>query len=66
MSYKEVNRNVVKTRDIILHDGEAYDQFKDPFKQIARTLWEDIQQYETIGSPNHNMGHLKMKIDNLY
>jgi len=49
MSYKPVDRTQVHTRDIILADGHAYDEFKDPFKQIARHLWADIQNYEVRG-----------------
>ena len=46
MSYRPVDRTQVKTRDIILADGHAYDEFQDPFMQIARHLWLDIQNYE--------------------
>jgi hypothetical protein len=31
LSYKSLDRNVVRTRDLIL-DGQAYDEFKDPFQ----------------------------------
>ena len=37
----------MRTRDIILSDGQAYDQFRDPFKVSAEKLWETIQGYET-------------------
>jgi hypothetical protein len=46
MSYKPLDRNAVKSRDLILADGQTYDEFKDPFKQVARHLWNDIQNYE--------------------
>lgn len=33
MSYQNVDRTVhTKSRDIILADGQAYDEFKDPFR----------------------------------
>jgi lipid A disaccharide synthetase len=42
LSYKPVDRNEVKTRDIILNDGYAYDEYQDPFNLIAQNLWSDI------------------------
>ena len=41
MSYKSLDRNSVKTRDLMLH-GQTYDEFKDPFRQVAHHLWKDI------------------------
>ena len=49
LSYKPLDRKAIKTRDLILHDGHSYDEFKDPFRQIAHHLWHDIQNYE-LGS----------------
>jgi len=46
MSYKPLDRSVVHSRDLILADGQSYDEFKDPFRQVARHLWADIQNYE--------------------
>ena len=46
MSYQELDRRQVQTRDLILADGQTYDEFKDPFRQIAHHLWHDIQNYE--------------------
>ena len=48
MSYKSLDRSVVKTRDLIIA-GEAYDEFKDPFTQIARHLLADANSYELKG-----------------
>lgn len=31
MSYKKINREEIHTRDIILADGQSYDQYQDPF-----------------------------------
>lgn len=42
MSYKALDRTQVKTRDLILADGQSYDEFKDPFRQVARHMWRDI------------------------
>ena len=32
MSYQTLDRSKVRTRDIILEDGQTYDEFKDPFR----------------------------------
>ena len=47
LCYQRIDRTQVRTRDIILSDGQAYDQFRDPFKVSAEKLWETIQGYET-------------------
>jgi hypothetical protein len=49
MSYVPLDRSVVQSRDLILADGQSYDEFRDPFRQIARHLWADIQNYELRG-----------------
>lgn len=46
MSYKALDRSKIKSRDLVLADGQAYDEFVDPFNQIAKHLWRDIQEYE--------------------
>jgi len=42
MSYKPIDRTQVKTRDLILSDGQAYDVYMDPWKVAARKMFEDI------------------------
>jgi lipid A disaccharide synthetase len=42
MSYKNIDRTVVKTKDLILSDGQSYDEYKDPFRQVAHHIWNDI------------------------
>lgn len=43
LSYKPLNRSEVHSRDLILgNDEQVYDEFKDPFRQIAHHLWRDI------------------------
>ena len=32
MSYKEIDRTVVKTKELMLSDGQVYSEFKDPFR----------------------------------
>ena len=52
MSYKPLDRTTIKSRDMILANGQTYDEFKDPLKQVAHHLWNDIQSYEIkAGSP---------------
>ena len=31
MSYQELNREVVRSKDLVLQDGQSYEEFKDPF-----------------------------------
>jgi len=42
MSYKAIDRSEVSTRDIILADGHAYNEYKDPFHVAATAMWRDI------------------------
>lgn len=39
MPYKPIDRSVVRTRDIILNDGNAYNVYMDPFKVTATKMW---------------------------
>ena len=32
MSYKPLDRKEVRSKDLVLSDGQTYDEFKDPFK----------------------------------
>ena len=42
MSYKEIDRSQVKTRDLILNDGQAYHRYVDPFTVATNKIWEDM------------------------
>lgn len=67
MSYKPLDRSVVKTRDLVLADGQTYDEFKDPMRQAARHLWADIQSYELRGGqPVTDFSALNVSIPKLY
>lgn len=67
LSYKSLDRTVVRSRDLILDDGQAYDEFKDPFTQVATHLWADIQNYELRASSHQpNLGTLNAQIPKLY
>jgi lipid A disaccharide synthetase len=46
MSYKAIDRSEVSTRDLILADGHAYNEYKDPFHVAATAMWSDIQSYQ--------------------
>ena len=48
-SYAKIDRSKVRGRDIVLADGLTYDEIKDPYRQVARHLWKDIQNYELRG-----------------
>lgn len=42
LSYVPVDRAEVRTRDIILADGNAYKEFADPFNLMAHALLADM------------------------
>ena len=54
MSYKNIDRSKVRTRDIILSDGNAYDIYQDPFNLAAQKIWADMQAYEMKGQQAPN------------
>ena len=47
MPYKPIDRSVVKTRDIMLNDGNAYDVYMDPMKVAAKKMWQDAEAYHS-------------------
>ena len=49
MCYKAINREEVRTRDIILADGQAYNEYQDPHHVAASIMWRDIQAHEQLG-----------------
>jgi len=66
LSFKPLDRNVVKGRDLVI-SGEAYDEFKDPFRQIAHHLWADIQAYELrVSAPIPHLSALNAEVPKLY
>ena len=54
MSYKPIDRAQVKTRDLILSDGQAYDVYMDPFKVATTKIFADMQSYQLRGNRLHN------------
>lgn len=47
MTFKQMDREEVRTRDIILQDGNAYKEYADPFALTAKALLADIEAYES-------------------
>lgn len=44
----------MRTRDILLEDGNAYNVYQDPFYVACKKIWADMQAYEEHGfvAPN--------------
>ena len=64
MSFKPLDRNVVRTKELLL-DGEAMDQYHDPMLLAARHMWNDISAYDSgLGQTSVNEG-LRVQIPNL-
>lgn len=59
MSFKPIDRTQVRTRDLILSDGQAYSQYMDPHHVAATHMWKDIQKYDLYGEQCHNLQALK-------
>lgn len=64
MSLKALDRRVVRTRDLLI-EGQAYDQFYEPFSLAARQMWADIQDYRELGETNLNHNVLRVTIPKL-
>jgi hypothetical protein len=61
MSFKPLDRSKVRTRDLILEDGQSYDQYYDPFLLTAKHIISDIDQYSlNIGSASNDFSSLKV------
>ena len=40
----------------MLADGQSYDEFKDPFKQVAQHIWKDVSEYQLVeGMPRDTL-----------
>ena len=62
MSFKPVDRSVVRTRDVILSDGQAYNVYMDPHYVAATHMWRDMEAHERHGSDCHNLDALKVRL----
>ena len=66
MSIMPLDRSVVRSKDLILDDGQAYDQYYDPMLLAAKNMLKDINAYEvSAGSFSDNIQDLKVTIPNL-
>lgn len=66
MPYKPLNRAEVRSRDLILDDGQAYDQYYDPMLLTARNMLKDIEAYNVnVGSTVEDNSSLKVNIQGL-
>jgi hypothetical protein len=46
MPYRPIDRSQVKTRDIILGDGQAYDVYMNPMKVTTDAILADVNAYD--------------------
>jgi hypothetical protein len=46
LSFKPLDRSKVTTRDLILEDGQAYEQYFNPLKLSARILLKEMQAHQ--------------------
>lgn len=59
MSYRKPDRNVVRTKEIVLSDGQAYKEYMDPMHVAATNMWRDIERYELFGKNCHSHASLR-------
>lgn len=65
MSFKPLDRTQVRTRDLMLEDGQAYDQYYDPFLLTANNMMTHIAKYNVnAGSEADSTSSLKVDIPN--
>ena len=62
MSYKEIDRSQVHTRDLLLADGLAYNVYVDPFTVATNKIWDDMQAYELRGERLHSHEAIKTRM----
>jgi lipid A disaccharide synthetase len=65
MSYKPIDRTQVRTRDIILEDGHAYNVYMDPWKVATRKMLEDINAHEIRGASMVDHAQIKTRLQHL-
>lgn len=64
LSFKPLDRTEVRTRDLMLEDGQAYDQYYDPFLLTANNMMKSIEGFEGEESGSQVSG-LKVSIPDL-
>ena len=65
MSYKEIDRSQVTTRDIMLSDGRSYNVYVDPWRVATNKIWADMQAYELHGDRPENYDVLKTRVQQM-
>lgn len=61
MSFKPIDRKEVRSRDLMLDDGQAYDQYYDPFLLTAKNMMPFIEKYEVnMGGQAQSTSPLKV------
>ena len=66
MSFMPLDRTVVRSKDLILDDGQTYDQYHDPMVLAAKNMLKDINAYEvSSGSYAQSTDGLQVSIPNL-
>ena len=63
LSFKPVDRTTVRSKYLILNDGQTYEEFKDPFHQVATHIWKDMSEYELkAGTPLDSLSNVRVTI----
>jgi|TARA_B110001450_G_scaffold247248_1_gene262122 hypothetical protein len=57
MSFRPLDRNEVRTKDLVI-DGQAFEQYHEPFQLAARHMWADIEGYQSFGAAGHIAGNV--------
>jgi len=63
LSFKPLDRTEVRTRDLMLEDGQSYDQFYDPFLLTANNMMKSIESFDNQEEGSAISG-LKVSIPN--
>ena len=63
MSFKPIDRSIVRTRDLVLDDGMPYDQYYDPMLLTARNMMTAVESYEMgVGQSVEDTSKLKVDV----
>jgi len=52
----------VRTKELILDDGQEYDQFYDPFKLSARNILRDLNEHANAPLAAESIESLKIQL----
>lgn len=62
MSFKPVDRSVVRSREVMLTDGQAYNTYMDPHFVAAQHMWRDMEAYKLHGQRPSSMESLRVRL----